>query len=406
MNALPENSNSSDEEIAHLSVAFVFGSASYRAGGLFNSVRKTACRIAKSGHEVTAIALDDESLQDDLVAAWAPLVPRLMRSKGPNAIGYSPDMTRALVSKNYNIVHQHGIWQAFSRDVTLWGQRRGRPVVISPRGMLDPWALKKSKWKKRVASSLYERRNLRRAACLHALNSAEAAAIRAFGLENPIAVIPNGVSIPNLSVAHCRPTCLKNDHRKVLLFLGRLHQKKGILETIKAWHLLKLSAPEVTCQWRLVIAGWDDGNYGRVLISHAERLNLLDDVTFSGRVLGEDKDALLSNAEAFILASFSEGMPMAVLEAWSFRLPVFMTNACNLPEGFKTGAAIELSTDPQMICQTLKQSLNSPQLSDVGIRGRKLVEENFTWDKVVKELLQVYRWLTLGSERPNCVIDT
>ena len=402
MNAWPDSVNASENL---LSVALVLGSVSYRAGGLFNSVRSTAQAIAKSGHEVATIAIDDKPAEEDL-AAWLPVKPLLMPSKGPTSLGYAPGIRRVLASQNFNIVHQHGIWQAFSRDVSFWKRCRGCPVLISPRGMLDPWALATSTWKKRVAAALYEDRNLHGADCLHALNSTEAASMRAFGLRNPIAIIPNGVSLPRHHINCSKPSLLRDDDRKILLFLGRLHPKKGIQQTLEAWSFLKSSNPELFCEWRLVIAGWDDDGYGEELVAHARQRGLSNDVTFLGPVFGEEKDALLTHAEAFILASFSEGMPMAVLEAWSHKLPVFMTNECNLTEGFAAEAAIALTNDPAGICRTLAQSLGSPQLAEIGCRGRRLVEQKFTWDSIMNDLLNVYHWLAFDCERPDCVTDT
>ena len=388
-----------------LSVVLVLGSASHRAGGLYNSVRCTARALATAGHRVTAIAVDDRPTAEEL-AQWLPIEPRLMPAIGPDRIGFAPGIRGELLANDFDIVHQHGLWQAFSFDVSCWRRRRQRPVMISPRGMLDPWALQSSTWKKRFAATLYERSNLNGAACLHALNSAEAQAMRSFGLKSPIAIIPNGVDLSKPRMIYRKPAWLGDDDRKILLFLGRLHPKKGIRETLDAWSLLRSSAPNISRSWRLVIAGWDDGGYADALAAHAHQLDLLDDVTFPGPIFGQEKEALLQLAEAFILASFSEGLPMAVLEAWSYGLPVFMTNECNLLQGFETEAAIEISTDPSQICATLGHLLGSAKLLEVGQRGRELVEQEFTWEKVVRDLLGVYHWLASGGDHPECVVES
>ena len=116
---------------------------------------------------------------------------------GPRAFGYAPELSRALDAARLDLVHTHGLWMYPSVAAAWrWATRWKRPLVVSPHGMLEPWAVRNSAWKKRIAGWLFENRHLRRAACLHALNDAEYEAIRAYGLTNPVAVIPNGVDLP------------------------------------------------------------------------------------------------------------------------------------------------------------------------------------------------------------------
>ncbi|NJL07686.1 MAG: glycosyltransferase [Methylacidiphilales bacterium] len=164
------------------------------------------------------------------------------------------------------------------------------------------------------------------------------------------------------------------------------------------------SRPATAARWRLVLAGWDDGGYAAGLKTLATDLGLADDVLFPGPLFGNDKAAMLAHAQAFILASYSEGLPMAVLEAWANWLPVFMTAACNLPEGFAAGAAVEITAAPDDIAEVLAAHLGSPtDLAIIGSRGRELVEMRFTWDRVADDLLAVYGWLVRGTNMPACV---
>jgi poly(glycerol-phosphate) alpha-glucosyltransferase len=269
--------------------------------------------------------------------------------------------------------------------------------------MLDPWAMRNAAWKKRIAMALYEKRNLEAASCLHALNVAEAASIRAIGLTNPIAIIPNGVELPQDSQVLARPKFLNGDDRKLLLFLGRIHPKKGIAETVEAWSHVLRARSAIGRDWALVIAGWDDGDHLRKIETRAAELGLKGHVYFPGPQFGADKDSAMTHASAFILASYSEGLPMAVLEAWAHRVPVFMTQACNLPEGFDTGAAIEISTEPVAIAQSLLEHLDDPDLPKMGGIGRALVENRFTWNRVGSEMAAVHQWLLNGGFRPSSI---
>jgi len=97
---------------------------------------------------------------------------------------------------------------------------------------------------------------------------------------------------------------------------------------------------------------------------------------------------------------------MSVLEAWSYGLPVVMTDFCNIPEGFAAGAALEIEPNPESITQGLVQlgSMSDADLSTMGANGRTLVEQNFTWDKIARDMKAVYEWC-LGGEKPTCIHD-
>ncbi|KPF63281.1 hypothetical protein IP79_10360 [Porphyrobacter sp. AAP60] len=369
---------------------------SRNAGGLFNSVRQSAIHLAKAGAQVSVYALEDEHSAADL-CEWKPLVPQVLPTLVSRHMPYAPDLDRQVAAADHDFLHLHGIWQLTSRSVNCWKRRTGRPVMISPRGMLDPWALANSAWKKKLVGAWFENRNLREADCLHALNASEAASMRRYGLTGPIAIIPNATDIPGVAVRTIKTG------RRTLLFLGRIHPKKGLKELISAWARARRARPELAEHWQLQIAGWDDGGHTDPLNSHILALGQNDSVELTGPAFGSEKDTLLRSADAFVLPSFSEGLPMSVLEAWAYRLPVLMTAECNLPEGFKSGAAIKVSTDPDALAGQLAKALLDTDLPPLGEVGRSLVEECFSWPSVAARHLEVYRWMVEGGEPPACV---
>ena len=174
-----------------MKVGVVTGSVSQLGGGLLDCVRAPALEMARRGVKQKIFALRDQRTDQDL-PGWMPLRPEVFSTLGPRSIGFSPGLRRALMESDVELMHSHGIFLWLSGHVNEWHRKTGKPYVVSPQGMLDPWALRNSAWKKRIAARLFEDRHLHGAACLHTLNEAEAEAMRAYGLRQPIAVIPNG----------------------------------------------------------------------------------------------------------------------------------------------------------------------------------------------------------------------
>jgi glycosyltransferase involved in cell wall biosynthesis len=388
-----------------MKVVHLWDYASPRSGGLFFAADGLAQAMASiAGTEIVIVALRDEQRAYD-TSGLIEIHLRLCPVCRPHAFGYSRQYGEAVADEAADLVHSHGLWTFRSIVAQRWSRQSRHPYLVSPHGMLDPWALRISRWRKRVAGWLYENATLRHAACLQALTASEARAIRSYGLTNPIAVVPNGVALP-ADVEHPMPgwrQALSADAR-VLLFLGRIHPKKGLAELIEGWSLSRREAARDG--WHLVIAGWDDGGYLPALRARVEALGLGRSIVFIGARHGRDKEAAFAHADAFILPSFSEGLPMAVLEAWSYRLPVLMSEACNLPEGFSTGAA--LSIDPWLgsVVEGLRTlfTLSNAQRHAIGQRGRALVEERFTWPSVAHQMREVYGWVLEGGPPPSTLI--
>src|SRR5437762_12915898 len=213
---------------------------SRRAGGLMGCVRNLS-RFLENEHQlhIDIIGVEDEFTAADR-ATWEGLSVHIVPSKHA-AYRYAPARSHQLSSLTPDPVHTHGIWTYLSVVTVRWSKFNGRvtphPYVVSTHGMLDPWALHNSRWKKTIADFAFERRHLKNAACIHAVNEAEAAAIRAFGLKNPICIIPNGVEVRESNAACRTPPWAARTRRdrKVLLYLGRLHPKKGLSILLRGW---------------------------------------------------------------------------------------------------------------------------------------------------------------------------
>jgi len=369
----------------------VLSTISRNAGGLFYSVRWLSKALAKRGCFPKIYSPEDELSNEDL-HHWDPIPVELFPTFGPLKTSFQ--LRKALANSNADIIHVHGIWSDAQWAAAQQQARSGKPVIVSPRGMLDPWAVQNSAWKKKLVEILFARKALHQANCIHALCQSEAESIRAYGLKNPIAVLPNAVELPVLSSDFCPPS----SEKRKLLFLGRIHPKKGLKELIDAW-------AKTSGDWKLLIAGWDDGGHEQGLREQVKKNGVSDSVEFIGPMHGEEKDALLRTVDAFVLPSFSEGLPMSVLESWSYALPIVMTEFCNLPEGFEAKAAIRVEPAVDSIAHGLSVliSMTDEERETMGSKGRKLVEQKFTWPKVAESMNQVYAWCTGGGMPPECV---
>jgi poly(glycerol-phosphate) alpha-glucosyltransferase len=383
-------------------------SISRKGGGLQGVVQSLSRALCAQGHSaVEVLSLADQfSLSDE--GSWRPIKPQVFRIAGPAAFGYAPQMLAEILKIAPDVVHCHGLWLYPSLAALRWRDRTGRPYVVSPHGMLEPtWELKRSKWKKWVALCAYQGQHLRKASCLHALCAAEARDIRTFGLRAPVCVIPNGVELPsaNLELPQAPWRDRIEAGMSVLLYLGRITQKKGLVELLEGISLLRQRNPGRFGDWCFVVAGWDQRGHELELKARARELGIGSSVLFLGPLFGEAKEAAYRRASAVVLPSHSEGLPLVVVEAWSYGLPVLMTPQCNIPEGLAAGAAVCSEATPAALAEGLETLLGmSPaERRAMGEAGLRLVSEKFTWPTIAAQMRRIYEWMIGGGTPPECV---
>jgi glycosyltransferase involved in cell wall biosynthesis len=322
----------------------------------------------------------------------------IYKTLGPKSFGFSPDLLNILDRERPDLVHLHGLWTYGSIAAQIWKRRTGNPIVVSTHGMVDPWALRHRALKKRIAGAAYEWATLRNASCIHALTEGEVKALNDLGCRDNVIKIPNGIDPVKSVDPRESSRRIVESSKKILLYVGRLHPKKGIAETLIGWSLFQKELAVDPARWQFVIAGWDDGGHLDELYEIVGKYGLNEHVKFVGPVFGEAKDSLYANADAAILASHSEGLPMTVLEAWAFGKPVFITEQCNLPEGFQAGAAFKITNDPKNIAKTLMAVLpDRVRLTSAGQAARTLTETSFNWVKISESWLSLYSSLVRVS---------
>jgi glycosyltransferase involved in cell wall biosynthesis len=295
-----------------------------------------------------------------------------------------------------HLVHSHGLWQPANHWAARSAQQWQVPLVIQPRGMLEPWALAQKKVKKRVALALFQGRDLQRATALVASSDMECESVRRFGLSQPVAVIANGTQLP--SKAALEPGRRARNRTRVALFLSRIHPQKGTRELIRAW------AHAAPAGWRLAIAGPDDHGHWAEIEHLVRQLNLREVVDYVGPVADVQKTAAFQQADLFVLPTFSESFGMAVAEALAHGLPVITTRGAPWSDlvAHRCGWWIDIGVEP--LAEAIRQatSLSDDERWRMGERGRNYVRR-FDWDAISSQMLALYYWLLRLGDCPDCV---
>lgn len=357
--------------------------------------------------------LTSEDPQDPLVPLRAEIQTHFVSGQNRTmlgrvqAAGFSAALNKIHTAHPLAICHQHGVWLRCSHETTRFAHSRGIPLVVAPRGMLEPWAINNSKWKKKLAWALYQKRDLQKATVFHATAQSEAESIRRLGFKQPIAVIPNGVQLPEAVEWDSGNVGRSEGGVRTALFLSRINPKKGLPMLLDAW------AKVAPADWRLVIAGNDDSNHLPVVVRKIRELGLADRVTIAGPLFGEAKEAAYRNADLFVLPSYSENFGIVVAEALGYGVPVLTTTGCPWQElqthkcGWwvePTPAGIEAGLQAVLGAGSEERGAWSEELRAMGLRGRALVEEKYQWPGIAERMLEFYDWILNGGKRPDFVI--
>jgi glycosyltransferase involved in cell wall biosynthesis len=375
-------------------IGLLAASASRLGGGVTQALVAQAEMIRMAGGEAIVMALADRYGEEDR-SLFAPSEVCLSRVVGPGQFGFSPGLLPLLLNSRLDCVHQQGIWMYPSHAGAQWSRQTGRPLFISPQGMLDPWIVARGKWKKALARVGYERRAWQCAAALHALSPHEADSICRETRRHDSVVLPNVAPAAGATPTSPRPLNF--------VFIGRIHPKKNVLSLVEAWKLLDPAEPA-----RLTIAGW--GEPGDVNDLQASIAQAPPSVRFVGPAYGEEKQRLLETARFTILPSHSEGQPLSILESWAAATPSLMTGECNLSEGFAANAALECGYDVAAIARSISSALaqSDEQWLAMANAARDLALGHFSletnavrWAKVYNAAIDRHRTGKVGAEVPG-----
>ena len=329
-----------------------------------------------------------------------------------------------------DIVHLHGLWNRRLHRAAVACRKLGVPYVIAPRGMLEPWSLKQKWLKKRIARFLYQDRDLRCAAALHATAESEAEQFRRMGFKNPVIISPNGVNPPNLPPTlplQLKPPTqnlqlqlktptntnlqlplktptqtlqlqLKTPtNTKRTLFVSRMHPKKGVMELVEAWGSLVASAEWLVrngwkCELVYTVSGELEKGYEAKVKARVKELGLEDKFIFTGALNDDEKWEAYARADLFVLPTYSENFGIVVAEALYAGVPVITTKGTPWQEleTESCGWWIDVGEDALADALTKAMALSDDERDEMGKRGRRLVETKYTWDAVCDAMVKGY----------------
>jgi glycosyltransferase involved in cell wall biosynthesis len=419
-----------------LKILFTIADLQPESGGPSRSVSALAGAVAEMGSEVELVALEYGGGNRSPMVPPKPVLTTLVPCRGALAKKFrcTPEFEKALrkgyadysevrgqrsdVSRLKNpIIHDNGLWLPTNHTAARVARQIGLPLIVSPRGMLTPWAMRFHGFKKRLAWLLYQRRDLQSAQVLHATSHQEAAEFRVLGLKQPIAVIPNGVTLPT-EVQKSEAGSRKSAGRTIL-FLSRIHPKKGLLDLVEAWTAVIQNSEfgiQNSDMWRVVVAGGDENGHLAEVKAEIAKLGARsreqgakrfeESFQFIGEVADEAKWDLYRNADLFVLPTHSENFGIVIAEALACGMPVITTRGTPWEDliTHRCGWWVEIGAKPLAEALNEAMRLSDEERRAMGLRGRRLVEENYTWPAAAKKMMAVYRWMLESGLRPECVI--
>lgn len=363
------------------------------SGPSYSVVRLCESLIAEKV-ELTLAALDWEPI------AYPPAFIKTFKvGWGPRSLGRSPSMQewveKQSAVRSIDLIHNHSVWMmpnVYAGQVAL---REDIPLVLSPRGTFSEWAMKSGSSFKRLFWPLIQRPAIMSTTCFHATAHSEYHDIRRLGFRQPVAIIPNGVDIPELQLKQMGGSC-------TLLFLGRIHPVKGLDLLLPAWRVVQNRFPN----WKLRIVGPDNRGYLAQMKQLASDLGL-ERVEFSGVLYGKEKNLAFAQADLFVLPSYSENFGMTVAEALAAGTAAIVTKGAPWSglNQHKAGWWIDIGIDPLVACLEDALSCSRQGLVEMGLRGRNWMKTEYSWGQVALQMAQTYRWILHGGFKPEWVIE-
>lgn len=372
--------------------AHIVPSISAEASGPSYSVVRLCESLIKEGEPVSLCTLDVSPIGSELA-----FLKRFAQGLGPRRLGRSPALfnwlAHSAAAGEIRLIHNHSLWMMPNVYPGWVAKLHSLPLVVSPRGTLSDRAMQSGARVKRLFWPLVQRPALKPTTCFHATAESEYLDIRRLGFRQAVAIIPNGVDLPDWT-----PKAL--GQARTLLFLGRVHPVKGLDMLLAAWAAVQHRFPD----WKLKVTGPDNNGYLRQMLSLAEKLKL-ERIEFNGGIYGADKWRAYRDADLFVLPSYTENFGMSVAEALASGTPAIVTKGAPW-QGLDTHRAgwwIDIGSDALIACLESALRCSPHEMNAMGKRGRAWMDAEFSWERVGKQMAATYRWIADGGVRPGCV---
>lgn len=377
-----------------MNVLLYVSSLSLKGGGPSRSVPMMAKGLSEVGIDVILMTQYSDDMNTHALDGTSV---RLISLKG----GFnSKEIEDFIVKDKIDIVQLQSLWSLDYHKLAKICRKYHIPYLITPRGMLEPWSLSQKRWKKLAAMFLYQKSDLNHAACIYTTSDMEALNVHQLGIKAPCSVIPNGIETDGYP---CRTTA--ENINKQVLFLSRIHVKKGLEILIDVWNDIIKIYPG----WKLYIVGNGEDSYISSLCDNVVQMGLQDSIFIQPPVFGESKVELYQSSAIFVLPSYSENFGMVIAEALSCGVPVITTN--NTPWGLlngkedtqRMGWCIDLTHDnlKKALMEAMNMSFES--LFEMGQRASQMVYDNFNYLSVGKMTVKLYQWIIDEGDKPDFV---
>jgi glycosyltransferase involved in cell wall biosynthesis len=289
----------------------------------------------------------------------------------------------------YDLVHVHAIFSYTSTIAMAIARIKQVPYINRPLGQLCEWSLQQSKLRKLIYLNVIERSNLLHSKTLHFTAQQEQEEFNLLGLNIPNFILPHGVHLPTLipdAQAQVRQILQIPDQRPIILFMSRLHPKKGLEYLIPALGKLK------EYNFAFAIAGSGEPDYVNqikdLLVTHG----ISDRTHLVGFVKGETKNLYLQGSDLFALTSFSENFGIAAIEALASGTPVLVTDGVAIAPmvkeyaiGYVTKLEINaIVTTLESFFQNFDKTVHNKQ------KYQKIISENYSWQSISSQLAKIY----------------
>ena len=333
------------------------------------------------GHDVT-IAVVDPNCAD-----CCPIDPHI-KLISISSLLYNSAQSTCSTRLECDVIHIHALWSPVLHKVSKWAHENKIPIVWSTHGMTAPWSMKHKWWKKLPAWLLYQKRDLLQASLIHCTTELEFEWNNALGFKNCF-IAPLGTHLPQLHP----PTPAQNSNA-TLLFVGRIYPVKGLVNLIMAWQKVfsAYSASSMVKNWKLRIVGPDQAEHKAELEVLIKDMGLCDSVEFVGPRYDKDLSQEYDNCDCLVLPSFTENFGATIVDALAHGKPCIASTFTPWKVLKDCSCGWWVSNEPSKLSIAIDEmiALSSAERREMGLRGRKLVAEKYTWDAVAEAMEKGY----------------